>query len=174
MITVTVKECNTISQNYYDSVVSALQFHQISCSCGHSGCLSIHAYYYRWVKLPDGSSFRIKITRVKCSECGRTHAILLSSIIPYVQISLAIHQVIISAYENGSATDTACTETGSIDEDNVKSIIRKYVRHWQQRLISERIPLFPFSVLVLSCFKSYSAQFMQIRRAANVLFDTTT
>lgn len=170
MITVTVKECNTISQDFYDSVVNSLQFHQLSCTCGHSGCLTIHAYYSRKVKLPDGSIIRLRIIRVKCSECGRTHAILLSSIVPYSQISLSIHLTITRAFENSADPFAACTDSGSVDENHVKRIIRTYRHHWQQRLLSARIRLSYIEDLVRGCFSFYSAQFMQIRRTPNTLF----
>ena len=39
MITIFVKDCNQISQSFYDSVVFDLPFHQLTCSCSHSACL---------------------------------------------------------------------------------------------------------------------------------------
>lgn len=174
MITVTVEECNSFSQDYYDSIVFSLQIHQLTCSCGHSGCLTLHAYYKRKVKPPDGSEVILRITRVKCSEWGATHAILLSSIVPYSQISLSVQQIIVDAYESDDDTLSVCTDTGTIDENNVKSVIRRYLRHWQQRLLSFRIVLSPIRLLVERCFSFYSAQFMQIRRTFNTLFATPT
>ena len=58
MITLTVKDCNSFSQDYYDSMIASLQFHQLTCSCGHSGCLTIHAYYKRKVRT-QGALMRI-------------------------------------------------------------------------------------------------------------------
>lgn len=174
MITVTVEECNSFSQDYYDSIVFSLQIHQLTCSCGHSGCLTLHAYYKRKVKPPDGSEVILRITRVKCSEWGATHAILLSSIVPYSQISLSVQQIIVDAYESDDDTLSVCTDTGTIDENNVKSVIRRYLRHWQQRLLSFRIVLSPIRLLVERCFSFYSVQFMQIRRTFNTLFATPT
>lgn len=53
MITISVKDYNQISQDYYDSIINSLQFHRLTCSCGHSACLTIHGYYRRGVFLPD-------------------------------------------------------------------------------------------------------------------------
>ena len=174
MITLTVKDCNTFSQDYYDKMIASLQFHQLTCSCGHSGCLTIHAYYRRKVKTPNGHVHTLKILRVKCSECGTTHAILLSSMVPYSQISLSAHQIIVDAYESSGDTACVCTDTGSIDENNVKYIIRKYLRHWKQRLLSAGISLHPAGLLSAGCFAFYSAQFMQVRRTPNTLFAIPT
>lgn len=74
MITVSVGFCNPISQNFYDDVINSLQFHQLTCSCGHSGCLTIHGYYDRSVKVGD-SDIQLHVCRVICSQCGRTHAV---------------------------------------------------------------------------------------------------
>ena len=42
MITIFAGNCNQISQSFYDSVIFDLPLHQLTCSCGHSACLSIH------------------------------------------------------------------------------------------------------------------------------------
>lgn len=170
MITVTTKECNTFSQDYYNSVIYSLPFHQLTCSCGHRGCLTWHAYYHRTVKFADGSKLDLKVLRVRCSECGATHAILLSSIVPYSQIPLSVHLDAIEAHENSDGPLAACTENGSIDENNIKQIIRTYRRYWRQKLLSERIPRSPTRGLVTACFAFYSAQFMQIRSTFNTLY----
>ena len=88
MITLNVKESNTFTQDSYNSFLFHLQFHRLSCPCcGHAGCLSVHGYYHRSLKTPDGK-IRLRICRVICSCCGHTHALLPSSIVPYSQTSL--------------------------------------------------------------------------------------
>ena len=47
MITLSTDFCNPISQDFYDDLLSSIQFHRLSCSCGLSGCLKIHGYYTR-------------------------------------------------------------------------------------------------------------------------------
>ncbi|WP_434084494.1 DUF6431 domain-containing protein [Lacrimispora xylanisolvens] len=61
--------------------------------------LTIHGYYHRSIKSEE-SVIRLHICRVKCSYCGTTHALLLSSIVPYSQISLSDQVSIISCYED--------------------------------------------------------------------------
>lgn len=173
MITVLVRDCNQISQSFYDSVINDLQLHQLACPCGHSACLSVHGYYRRSLKMGDGT-VRLRVCRVGCSACGATHALLLSSIVPYSQISLADQQRICQDYEAGNDTCGICQDLLSIDENNVKSVLRNYRRYWREKLRSLRICLFPLTGLVCSCFSDYSAQFMQIHRKANQLFVYTT
>ena len=49
-----------------------------------------HAKYERWLISFEGGvtvTYRLEITRYKCSSCGHTHAILPESIIPYQSYS---------------------------------------------------------------------------------------
>ena len=98
MITITVPFDNTLNQKTYENIINTLQFHQLQCTCGHSGCLTIHGYYTRSLK-KDDSGISLSICRVRCSHCGRTHAILPSLLVPYSQVSLQDQISIISAYE---------------------------------------------------------------------------
>jgi hypothetical protein len=173
MILISVSDYNQFSQDFYDSLIAGLQFHRLTCSCGHSACLSVHAYYTRGILLPDGLH-HLRVCRVRCSECGRTHAILPSSLVPYDRISLPDQYTVVCAYEDGSDRNAVCEQNPSIDENNVKSIIRRYTRFWRERLLSESVRLTEISSLVCSCFSFYSMQFMQIRRTPARLFSFTT
>lgn len=173
MITVIVQDFNNFSQDFYDSVVNSLQLHRIRCSCGHSGCMVVHAYYERQIHSSDGS-FTLRIQRLRCSECGRTHAVLLSSIVPYQQLPVEDQRLIVRAFDGHSGPMAVCTPQGAIDENNVKAVILRYRRHWRERLRAERIPLAPAAGLILRCFACYASQFLQVRRSANVLFADTT
>lgn len=75
-----------ISQKHYSNSLNLIDFDSIECSCHNTHCLSIHAYYLRFVKSPIGR-IPIRILRVKCSVCGITHAVIPASIIPYTQHS---------------------------------------------------------------------------------------
>ena len=60
-------------------------------TCGQRGSCSVHAYYKRHlIDFVDGRvvCVQIRITRVICSSCGHTHAILSDAIIPYEPYSL--------------------------------------------------------------------------------------
>lgn len=173
MITVFVTDCNQFSQSFYNSVINSIQFHRLTCSCGHSGCLHIHGYYNRSVKTPSGKQF-LRICRLQCFECKSTHAILLSSLVPYSQISLLDQRQICIDYDTGKSPADLCEQNPLIDENNVKSVRRAYRRRWKEMLLSLHISFFPIPQLILSCFSLYSAQFMQIHHGTNLLFSLTT
>ena len=173
MITLFVEENNPLTQNFYNNLISNLQFHHLTCTCGHSACLSIHGYYTRSLKTPEGKC-TFRICRVICSCCHRTHALLPSSMVPYSQISLEEHMEIISSHENGADFKDLMNLNPSIDESNCRHILRTFRYHWKQRLLSEKISLSDLASLVRGCFSAFARQFMQIHCTPNVLFMNTT
>ena len=173
MITIFVEENNPLTPNFYNNLISSLQLHRFTCTCGHSACLSIHGYYTRSLKTPEGKC-PLRICRVICSCCHHTHALLPSSVVPYSQVSLKEHVAIISSLKNRDGWKILMNLNPSIDESNCRHIIRTFLHHWKQRLISERIILNDWSHLLHNCFRAFSRQFMQIHCTPNILFTNTT
>lgn len=173
MITVFVKENNPLTPDFYNNLINSLQFHRPTCTCGHSACLSIHGYYTRSLKTPEGKA-AFRICRLICSRCRRTHALLPSSMVPYSQISLAEHIEIISCQESRKGQDTLMNYNPYIDESNCRYIIRCFLMHWKQLLLSAQISLFNRTTLIHDCFSAFSRQFMQIRCTPNILSMNTT
>ena len=173
MITLFVEENNPLTPNFYNELINSLQFHQLICPCGHSGCLSIHGYYYRSIKTPSGK-VRFRICRVICQCCGHTHAILLSSMIPYSQMTVSDQIAVINNYETGQSQNSVMNSNPYIDESCYRYVIRNYRKHWREKLFSERLKLHPVAALVQSCFLHFSQQFMQIKNISNIIFVNTT
>ena len=173
MITIFVEENNPLTPNFYNNLINSLQFHRLTCTCGHSACLSIHGYYMRSLKTPEGRLF-FRICRVICSCCCRTHALLPSSIVPYSQISVQEHIEIISSHEDGEGFKDLMNLNPSIDESSCRHIIRTFLYHWKQRLLSEKITLSDRTALICDCFRAFARQFMQIHCTPNILFMDTT
>lgn len=173
MITITVPFDNPLNQKTYENLINTLQFHQLQCTCGHSGCLTIHGYYNRSLKEAD-SEITLSVCRVKCSHCGKTHALLPSWLVPYSRVSLQEQAAIISAYENSGDFAPIMDRTPSIDENLISSIIKRYITHWMQKIRSFRVDLSFPPRLVKQCFSLFMNQFMQIRQTPNILFLTPT
>lgn len=177
MITLFKFICNLYTeniQNFYDDFICSLQMHQLVCSCGRAACLTIHGYYKRTLKTPRGP-VRMRICRVRCSACKITHALMPVFIVPYSQTSLPDQVEIIRNYEEGNRDFSALMERcPSIDENNIKAVVRNYLHCWKQRLLSFSIPLAPMKDLVAGCFGHCKYQFMQVKETVNVLFAQTT
>lgn len=165
MITISVDLCNPITQNFYDDVIHSLQSHQLTCPCcGHCACLSIHGYYDRSLR-QDGSSCVLHICRAACSQCGHTHALLPSSIVPYSQVPLADQADAIAGQPQ-----TVMERNPLVDESSIRSILRRFRLHWQQKLLSQGITLQPLGTLIIKSFSHFNRQFMQIKTTPNILF----
>lgn len=173
MITIGHELDNPFSQDFYDKLIRSLQIHQLTCSCGHSSCLVRHGSYLRTVKAGD-CCFRLRVCRVRCRECGATHALLPSCIIPYSQVSLPDTVTVLNCQEQHTGFSIFMENHLSVDENDIKAILRRYRRHWQQRLLAQDICLFPLSRLVCRCFQHFSRQFLQIKATRNLLFCAPT
>lgn len=173
MLTVLVQDFNTFTQSFYNSIIESLQLHMLECTCGHSGCLSFHGKYSRSIITPHGK-VTLTIYRVKCSECGHTHALLLSSMVPYSQIPAEDQRIIAEAHDAGIKPHMICTPDSGIYESNFKAVVRRYMKSWKERLRSAGITLGSTPDLSADCFTHYSRQFMQIRGTPNKLFVSPT
>lgn len=111
--------------------------------------------------------------RVYCKHCGHTHALLLSSFVPYSQIPLTVHISSILACEQNSSIRPVLAGQCCVDENNIRSIFRSYRLHWQERLRSAGLTLFKLALLVTGCFSCFRRQFMQIKTTCNKLFSFT-
>lgn len=170
MITVLFKNCNSFSQNSYDMAMDQLQLHMVKCTCGKSGCLIRYGHYRRHVKIMSDLLCLI-VQRVRCKECGTSHALIPSVLVPYSQIPLEDQQEILECVENGVSPEPVMDRNILIDENNVKYIIRQYRRHWEQRILSLRLSLSDH--LTVPSLAAFSRQFMQIHRTRNILFSST-
>lgn len=169
MITIETENYNHISQDFYNKTVHSINLNQISCTCGLSGCLIFYGSYKRKVQLHD-QVLVLTVARVYCSSCGHTHALLLSSMVPYSQIPVAVQADAIAATEEGFSLESVLEKHCFVDESNLRAIIRSYRRHWRERLFSENIPITPIRMLIRRCFSHFSRSFMQIKSTRNKLF----
>lgn len=71
-----------INQKIYDHFVDNLVLDDIHCPNCSQHSWSFHASYYRFIDFL-GRRIKIRIKRIICNSCGKTHAILIESIIPF-------------------------------------------------------------------------------------------
>lgn len=169
MITIYADFCNPISQEFYDDIIFSIDLAQVSCTCGHFGCLIWYGGYTRKVRLAD-RVICLRVSRVFCNVCSRSHALLLSSIVPYSQIPLQVQADIAECYEKKCGYRSILSCQCFLDENTISSVLRSYRRHWKERLLSHSISLQPPDTLVHRCFAFFSRPFMQIKTTTNKLF----
>lgn len=89
MITLKVQHLDEeFSQSLYDRYLAKIDLHRLPCTCGRHGMV-LHSSYERYIRTSNGK-FKLLITRVRCKSCGKTHAILLSSIVPWQSVQLCV------------------------------------------------------------------------------------
>lgn len=164
MITIYVKDFNgEVDQKSYDSIINNLDLNRLQCpKCNHFG-MKIHGYYDRPVKTINGL-IRLVVLRVKCLSCNKTHAVLLSSLIPYQSIQLKDQLRII----NNDDLNSLMILNPFIDESDISRVKYNFNHFFKQRLLSENIKL--DKDLIINCFKYYKRQFLQIKCLSNILF----
>ena len=167
----TQKTYNLFTQKTYNQFLGTIQFHRLSCSCGRSGCLIKHAYYERRVKTPDGC-ITLRILRVICKRCHKTHAVFPEWIVPYSQILLKDHLKIIQTHLNQDSFEPIMMSNLYIDESNIRYIIRQYLRYWKERITAFALVLgdtISDDTISFHCLKTLKRQFMQIKCIQNIL-----
>ena len=80
-----------ITENQYKKIIQSLNFNELSCPKCNSKGLRAHASYSRYVDFFK-RSHKITIQRLRCPECGSTHAVLIEDMIPY---SIASYSLIV-------------------------------------------------------------------------------
>lgn len=72
-------------RSFYFKLVNSIDFSDIECDCG-SHCWKTHGYYSRYCTFLK-RRIRVKIVRLICGVCGKTHALLIDDMIPYSTLS---------------------------------------------------------------------------------------
>ena len=170
MITISTAKIKHLTTETYNKLIEALPIHQLSCSCGQSACMIKHAYYTRSIKVL-GRLIKLRILRLICKHCNKTHSILPDWIVPYSRVLLTDHLKIIKAYQNNNSYEDLMIENVLIDESNLSYILKKYKLYWKERLFSYKICL--DLNLTQNCIKHFKRQFMQIKSTTNILFSHT-
>lgn len=111
----------------------------------------------------------LRILRVRCKECGRTHAILPEIVVPYSQIPAELQQWML-LYPLGSPELESLMQANSdITESNVLAVRSRYRRNWKERLLTMGMNLEAgIADLIQRSFSVFHRQFMQIRRGINL------
>ena len=167
MITLKVDKLNReISQKLYDEIIESVDIHLLECTCKRHNMV-VHGYYSRNIKTHNGN-IELVILRVRCKECGKTHAVLISFIVPYQSIEISVQIEII----NDNDIEKIMADNLSIDELSVyrvKERFRSRYKYWMKSLSLT----FEDDLIFLS-FKYFKSNFMQIHKGVYNLIPTST
>ena len=157
MITLKVDKLNReISQKLYDEIIDSVDIHLLECTCKRHNMV-VHGYYSRNIKTHNGN-VELVILRVRCKECGKTHAVLISFIVPYQSIEMSVQIKIIA--NNDIEKIMYCNPCiDELDIYRVKERFRLKYKAWMRSL-----NLTLEDDLVLESFRYFRSNFMQTHR----------
>ena len=99
----------------YAAFTAMLNMFALECNnCHRRGECIRHGYYERGYLLTEEdvlAGTRIRILRVRCKHCGRTHAILPEEIIPYLRFTATFIGSALSRYYSRTHCDCVRKET---------------------------------------------------------------
>lgn len=153
-----VKHSSALTQDIYDELVRFIVFSALQCPCGHVG-FHLHGTYERKVKLA-AIVLHLIVQRIKCPECGKTHAVLPDILIPWSQVPLDTTVQLVRAANAGELREIL-TENENIMEEDAHNVRLRFRIYWQERMKSFRIQY--DSDLTDRCYTLFKRQFMQIR-----------
>lgn len=169
MVTIMAEKCNSLSQEIYDEYVENVNIYSVTCQhCKCTGTMKRYGFYERRVRF-KGKVVKIRIQRICCKECGHTHALLLSIMVPYSQIPLEDQIQIIVHRESSEELEKILIDNSLIDDSEVRRIIVNFDCHWLQPLLSTGLGLLSKS-LTKTCIRLYTRQFMQIHQGNVICF----
>ena len=102
---------------------STINFSGLVCDCG-SRYLYTHGTYLRNV-IDYDNDYIIHIKRVKCRECGTTHALIPDFLLPYFQ---TMADIIVS-----SISEMVDNGLSTCDIENTTNISRQKLNQWRKR-----------------------------------------
>lgn len=111
----------------------------------------------------------LRILRVKCKECGRTHAILPELVVPYSQIPAELQQFMLLYPLGSPELEELMQSNCDITESNILAVRSRYRRNWKERLlaIGMRVQT-DIADLIKRSFSVFHRQFMQIHSGINL------
>lgn len=153
---------NTISQSHYDEIICRTDIKGLLCpSCRKTGFLTVHGYYNRSVRTKCGI-ITLRVLRLKCS-CGKTHSVLLASIVPYSQILLKDQLSIIRKQEASVASFQLSIP--DISSSLIYRIKKTYALYWKPLLNAVAFSSFTPGEISDYCYSHFECQFMQLRNS---------
>ena len=126
----------------YEKIIINLEVKQLKCpNCG-SCDMERHGYYKRYIII-NGIKYPIRILRIRCKECGKTHAVLPSFVVPYLHYPIEELSTMIIKLDNNEKLDLYDHEIRQVKK--IYKLWMKKIRSLEVRIsdkLSELIKVF--------------------------------
>ena len=112
----------------YDQVLDHVDFKSLECSCGAKGSFVKIGCYPRFYKTAT-NKICIRIQRVMCKHCGKTHAVFVECMVPSSMLLLTTQIEMLRSYYN-HRLEEFLSSYPTIDRPNAIYVIKNYERKW--------------------------------------------
>ena len=119
---------NEFTQEIYDQVLDHVDFKSLECSCGAKGSFVKIGCYPRFYKTAT-NKICIRIQRVMCKHCGKTHAVFVECMVPSSMLLLTTQIEMLRSYYN-HRLEEFLSSYPTIDRPNAIYVIKNYERKW--------------------------------------------
>ena len=151
---------------YDDRYLDQIDLHRLPCTCDRHDMV-LHSCYERYIRTSHGK-FKLLVTRVRCKSCGKTHAILLSSIVPWQSVKLAVQIRILK----DDQMDRLTKDNIHIDEQVISRVKKNFKNRYRAWMLSFHLTF--DDDLVFHAYRSFRSNFMQVRKGSYQLFPIST
>ena len=141
---------NSTIENYYCEIDS-LQSYNMKCSCGIAGNVIKYGSYKRKIIIKN-KVYIIKIQRIYCKHCKKTHAIIPEFIIPYERLSLIDYIIAACSIRSKNEINTADYE--------LKRIYNNY-HYWLRIKRSVQVKVKNLRQLIIIISNNFSLKYLQ-------------
>ena len=176
-----LKKSKRSSLSLFDASMTSFRSYEETCPyCHRKGDCRIHAYYDRFLVDFIGGrpvAHRLRITRVRCSCCRHTHAVLPDPLIPYDHYSLVFILHVLKSYFRRNMSISDICNLFMIDARQIYRWKALYLDHWREwhgllrsaateplHSLAELSHYEPFSHFARFFFRKTGITFMQTHR----------
>lgn len=138
------RKYDNLIDEYYKEINTKESYEYRCPNCHKKSCIK-HSYYTRTIKIGP-IIMDIRILRIKCTECGKTHAIIPMFIVPYKRIPRDIIIVLLKA------TNKEIKDLNYINEDSILLMRSKFKKIFLKRFNKSIHQVFDYYESLLESF----------------------
>jgi hypothetical protein len=172
MIMIFIPVVIELLNEYYDRFLESRELKKAlknwACTCGWTGGLHRYGGYDR-PYISNGQTEILWVQRIRCSYCGKTHALLPAHLIPYSRTPAEVKMQIVLAMGKKEKQEQIMAVYPDLEERDFRRIRRDYHKSWESRISLEELkkrfasltPAWAAAEITRHCLISAGKQFMQ-------------
>lgn len=142
MIMIFITVAIELLNEYYDRFLESRELKKAlknwACTCGRTGGMHRFGGYVR-PYVANGQTEILWVQRIRCSYCGKTHALLPAHLVPYSRNPAEVQMQIILAMGQKEKQEQIMAVYPDLEERDFRRIRRDYHKSWESRISLEEL-----------------------------------